>query len=253
MRSPNGKAALRTLGILILVTACSAPAAPTPTAPALPNSQPVVSTAPAATHAPAATPAAAATPASAPSPAASQPAASPTPLPVLTPLPAPKPAAAGLFGFGQTPGQALIDQMNIDVLPDGTGLPPGSGTVAHGADVYAQRCAACHGKTGKEGGVGPVLVSSSPAPYKTGDVATVGNYWPFATTIFDYVRRAMPFDVPDSLSDSDYYAVVAYLLNANQIIGPNDAIDAQSLPKVQMPNRNKFVPCWPKDCRPDVP
>ncbi|MBK0397687.1 cytochrome c [Limibaculum sp. M0105] len=124
------------------------------------------------------------------------------------------------------------------VMPDGRGLPAGSGTAAEGAGIYAAKCALCHGATGVEGPVmppvGPNDVWAKPA----------GRYWPYATTIFDYVRRAMPLDEPKSLSDAEAYALTAFILSRNGVIGEGDAMSAQTLPDVVMPNRENFVDVW---------
>jgi S-disulfanyl-L-cysteine oxidoreductase SoxD len=135
-----------------------------------------------------------------------------------------------------------IAAWDISIAPDGAGLPPGSGTPAQGAIVYAAKCAACHGDkgTGKPndqlaGGHG-TLAGDQPA------VKTVGSFWPYATTIFDYTRRAMPLNDSKSLTSDEIYAVTAYLLHLNGIIAETDTIDAASLPKVRMPNRDGFVP-----------
>jgi mono/diheme cytochrome c family protein len=150
--------------------------------------------------------------------------------------------------FGKPVTQQDIAAWDISIGPDGAGLPPGKGTVADGEKVYAAKCLACHGEKGAGrpndrlvGGTGTL------APDKGPPVKTVGSYWPYATTLFDYVRRAMPWDRPKSLSDEEVYAVAAYILNLNGVIGQDDVIDAQSLPKVKMPNREGFSPFprWP--------
>ena len=133
---------------------------------------------------------------------------------------------------------------DISVGPDGVGLPPGRGTAATGAIVYEQKCQACHGVKGggqpndRLAGGGGTLASKTP-------VKTVGSYWPYATTIFDYVRRAMPYTQPQSLTSDEVYAVTAYLLNVNGIIGEQDEMNAQTLPKVRMPNRDGFIVVYP--------
>lgn len=147
-----------------------------------------------------------------------------------------------------------IRAWDIDVMPDGTGLPPGSGTVAQGAVVYAQRCASCHGDRGQVGELPPsgeVLVGREPwfelgNPTPVGP-RTVGNYWPYATTLFDYIRRAMPPEAPGSLGDGEVYSVAAWLLNENGIIAEDAVMDAQTLPAVRMPGLDLFVP----DARPE--
>ncbi|MGH7067942.1 MAG: c-type cytochrome [Acetobacteraceae bacterium] len=158
------------------------------------------------------------------------------------------------YGVGQTATQAQISAWNIDVEPDGKNLPAGSGTVADGAQVYATQCAVCHGAKGEGGevpgqGTAPRLVGGIGTLASAHPVKTVGSYWPYATTVFDYIRRAMPFQAPGSLSNDQVYALVAYILNLNGIV-PDDAVmDRKMLPKVEMPNRNGFV--WP-DPRPDT-
>jgi cytochrome c len=150
------------------------------------------------------------------------------------------------FGFGRLATPDEIKGWNVDARPDGTGLPPGSGTVAQGREVYNQRCASCHaedlnGPMGALAGGMGTLKSDKP-------LRTVGSYWPYASTLWDYVRRAMPFDAPRSLSDDEVYAVSAYVLFRNGIIGENETMDAKTLAQVKMPNRDGFYP----DPRPDV-
>lgn len=158
------------------------------------------------------------------------------------------------LGIGSAAPRDLMAALDADVGPEGTGLPPGRGTAREGADVYARQCAACHGGKG-EGGTADALVSTEPrgvAPFgpeyerwrgARPDVPfTIGNYWPFAPTLFDYVRRAMPFAAPGTLSSDEVYAVVAWLLAQNGIIAETDAMTAESLPRVIMPARGRFVP-----------
>jgi len=141
-----------------------------------------------------------------------------------------------------------IRKMDITVVPDGKGLPAGSGSVSAGAAVYAKSCQSCHGEKGAgkpqdqlTGGVG-TLASGKP-------VKTPVSYWPVATTLFDYVRRAMPITSPQSLTNDEVYAVTAYILSIDGIV-PNDAVlDAKSLPRVKMPNKDGFVSWWPKPPR----
>jgi cytochrome c len=133
------------------------------------------------------------------------------------------------------------------IAPNGAGLPEGSGTAAAGREVFAARCTKCHGEKA-EGDVGPALVGGQGTLNTTKPLKTVGSYWPYATTVWDYVNRAMPFDQPGLLKPQEVYAVVAYILNLNGIIGNDQVMDAKSLPKVRMPNRNGFV----ADPRPDV-
>ncbi len=152
------------------------------------------------------------------------------------------PALAQSPQFGQPIAPADIAPWDISIGPDGEGLPPGRGTAIQGEAIYAANCQACHGEKGA-GGLNDALVGGfgSLAPGKP-PVKTVGSYWPYATTLFDYVRRAMPFPESKSLSSDELYAVSAYVLSLNGIIGANDVLDAQSLPKVRMPNRDGFIP-----------
>jgi cytochrome c len=177
-----------------------------------------------------------------------------TPLNAQTMATAPKKAPAvqapakgpTTFGIGRPATPADIAALDIDVGPDGAGLPPGRGTAADGAPIYAARCAGCHGKTGKEG-PNDVLVGRLPGdafPFARDPRApkTIGSYWPYATTVFDYIRRAMPPDAPGSLKDEEVYGLVAYLLAANELIPQDAVVDAALLPKVKMPARDHFVP-----------
>ena len=152
-------------------------------------------------------------------------------------------AAAASLGIGREATSAEIAGWNSDVRPDGSGLPPGSGSVAQGEVVFGAQCSACHSASGK-GGIAPALVGgigslASPHPFRT-----VGSYWPYATTVFDYIRRAMPFNAPHSLSDDQVYAVTAFLLHANGIIPADAVLDQHTLPQVPMPNRNGFRSVW---------
>lgn len=154
----------------------------------------------------------------------------------------------GGYGLGRSPTIEEIRAWDIDVSPNGEGLPPGQGTVKQGARVYASKCAACHGVTGTEG-PHDRLVGGRTTLQTANPVRTIGSYWPYATTLYDYINRAMPFNAPQSLSSDEIYSVIAWLLFQNEIITEDAVIDAKSLPQVQMPNRNGFVP----DPRPDVP
>ena len=151
--------------------------------------------------------------------------------------------------FGQAPNlgkpidPADIAVWDINILPDGTGLPPGSGTAAEGARVYAAKCAVCHGKDGK-GGANAAVAGGAPIKDME-STKTIANFWPVATTIFDYIRRAMPWRQPRTLTNEEVYALTAYILSLNKIIGENDTMNAQTLPKVQMPNRNGFIVRFP--------
>jgi cytochrome c len=152
------------------------------------------------------------------------------------------PALAETPRFGQPIAPPDIAPWDISIGPDGVGLPPGRGTGKEGEAVYAVQCHACHGEKGA-GRPNDALVGGigSLAPGKT-PIKTVGSYWPYATTLFDYVRRAMPFPESKSLTNDEVYAVSAYILNLNGILGSDDVLDAQSLPKVRMPNRDGFIP-----------
>jgi cytochrome c len=145
----------------------------------------------------------------------------------------------GHFGRSATPAEVKL--WNIDVLPDGKGLPDGSGSVAQGKVLFTSNCMACHGPGG-DGGIKDRLVGGIGTLATDHPIKTVGSYWPYATTLYDYIRRAMPYQAPGSLSNSDYYALVAYLLNRNGILPDDATLDKQSLPKVKMPNRDGFVP-----------
>ena len=158
------------------------------------------------------------------------------------------------LGAGEPASRELIASLDTDVRPDGTGLPEGRGTAASGAGVYARQCASCHGPKG-EGGSADVLVGADPRgipPFgpdyerwrsaKPDAPFTVGNYWPYAPTVFDYVRRAMPLNAPGSLTADDTYSVVAWLLAQNGIIPEDAVMSRETLPKVVMPARKMFVP-----------
>lgn len=167
---------------------------------------------------------------------------------VIGPVPSGRSSEDGTgYGLGRTPTEEEIRAWNIDVSPTGEGLPPGQGTVKQGGQVYAAKCAACHGPTGVEGpkdklvGGRGTLTSQKP-------VRTIGSYWPYATTLYDYINRAMPFNAPQSLTPTETYSVIAWLLFQNQVIAQDAVIDAQTLPKIEMPNRNGFI----SDPRPDV-
>lgn len=149
------------------------------------------------------------------------------------------PALAYDFGRRATPDEIAL--WDIDVGPDGKGLPPGSGTVANGKQLFADNCAACHGDNGV-GGIKDRLAGGQGTLRSDHPVKTVGSYWPYATTLFDYIRRAMPYQAPGSLSNDDTYALVAYILSLNGILPPDGKIGRDSLPKVKMPNRDGFVP-----------
>jgi cytochrome c len=133
-----------------------------------------------------------------------------------------------------------IAGMDISVPPSGAGLPPGSGSVKQGEAVYSTKCQACHGEKGAGKPADP-LVGGQGTLATTKPMRTVGSYWPYATTLFDYVRRAMPITNPLSLSNDEVYAVTAYVLNVNGIVAADAVMNAQSLPQVKMPNRDGFI------------
>ena len=130
---------------------------------------------------------------------------------------------------------------DISIGPDGAGLPPGSGTVKQGEAVFAAKCQACHGEKGAGTPNDRLVGGQGSLPGDKPPVKTVGSYWPYATTLFDYIRRAMPFNESKSLTSDEIYGVVAYLLNLNGVIPESETMNAQSLPKVAMPNREGFV------------
>jgi cytochrome c len=147
--------------------------------------------------------------------------------------------AADPPGLGKPVSEAELALWDISIGPDGKGLPPGSGTPAQGAAIFAQKCEACHGKDG-QGGSNAMLIN--PPGKSERNMAT---YVPYATTMFDFTRRAMPWPQPKSLSNDEVYALTAFILAGNKIIGENDVMNAETLPKVQMPNRNGFVSRYP--------
>ena len=164
---------------------------------------------------------------------------------MATPLPSH--AQLPTYGVGRAPTAKEIKDWDVTIPPDGRGLPPGGGTAALGKTIFAARCASCHGENGDDakygrlaGGQG-TLTTDTPLP-------TVGSFWPYATTLWSYINRAQPLDEPGSLTPDQVYAVTAYLLYLNGIVGGHEIMDAQTLPQVKMPNRSGFVP----DPRPDV-
>lgn len=156
-------------------------------------------------------------------------------------------AASAEFGFGTPATPEEIAGWNISIGRDGANLPPGSGDTATGAALFVERCAACHGEKG-EGGIGDQLVGGQGSLSSEKPVKTIGSYWPYATTLFDYIRRAMPYDSPQSLSADEVYAVSAYLLQLNGIVPEGTVLDSATLAAVEMPNKDGFVP----DDRPDI-
>ena len=150
------------------------------------------------------------------------------------------------YGLGRPVAASEIAKWDRDVKPDGSGLPPGEGSVKGGEKIYAQKCSACHGATGVEGPydvlVGRLPGDAFPFAREPATVKTIGNYWPYATTVFDYIYRAMPFDAPGSLNASEVYSLVAYLLYLNDIVPGDAALSADNLAAIKMPSRDRFVP-----------
>jgi len=147
-------------------------------------------------------------------------------------------------GFGRHATPEEIAALDIDVAPDGAGLPLGSGTASEGAPIYAARCAHCHGAAG-EGGPADRLVGGVGTLTSAQPLLTTGSFWPYATTLFDYLRRAMPYDSPGSLSANEVYALTAFLLEGSGVIAAEARLDAASLPALRMPNRDGFESAWP--------
>jgi len=158
----------------------------------------------------------------------------------------------GPYNFGTTPSAEEIAAIDIDAMPDGRGLPPGAGTYREGREVFMTQCASCHGEKLEgipEVGIGGDRLIGGRGSLASGNpVKTIESYWPYATTVFDYVKRAMPFHAPGSLTDDEVYAVTAFILGEAGIIGQDDVMNAETLPQVRMPNRDGFV----ADPRPDV-
>lgn len=154
---------------------------------------------------------------------------------------------AQVYGVGYAAGERDLTAWDIDVAADGAGLPAGSGSVARGKTIYAQQCAACHGAKG-EGKPADQLVGGKGTLASANPVKTIGSFWPYATTVFDFINRAMPYDAPQSLTPDEVYAVTAYLLYLNGVVAADTVLDARTLPAVRMPNRDGFI----GDTRPDT-
>ena len=152
------------------------------------------------------------------------------------------------YGIGRTATAAEIAAWDIDIKPDGKALPPGRGTVAEGEAIYVAQCAVCHGKEGVGGPNDRLVVHSADESFPdasnedTWRHRTIGNYWPYATTVFDYIRRSMPMNLPGSLEADEVYSLTAYLLHLNHIVPADVEMDAKTLAQVEMPARHKFVP-----------
>jgi cytochrome c len=153
------------------------------------------------------------------------------------------PAAPATFGFGTAASAERVARWDVNAFPDGKGLPPGGGTVQQGAEVFARACASCHGEsgTGGQGAAGGTLVGNEPWGEYPGTDA-IGGYWPYATTLYDYIRRAMPQMTPGTLTADETYAVIAWILWRNGLVAENARMDARALAAVQMPARDRFVP-----------
>jgi len=145
--------------------------------------------------------------------------------------------------LGRPVDPAEIAAWDISIQPDGTGLPPGGGTPLQGARIFAQKCAMCHGEDAK-GGANAALVGGAPIA-NMDSARTIANFWPYSTTVFDFIRRAMPWQQPRTLTDNEVYALTAYILSLNKLIGETDSMNADTLPKVRMPNRGGFIPRFP--------
>lgn len=156
-------------------------------------------------------------------------------------------AAQPVYGFGTPATESQIAAWDIDIGPDGAGLPPGRGTVAEGLEVWERhRCVLCHGPSGREG-PNDIIAGRIPGdefPFANDRTlrSTVGNYWPYATTLFDYTRRAMPFDLPGTMTDEEVYAVVGAMLYFNDLLSADAVVDSATIVDTHMPARNRFVP-----------
>ena len=157
-----------------------------------------------------------------------------------------KPAAAPMrYGLGRAATPDEIKKLDIDVSPDGTGLPEGRGTVAEGAALYAAKCASCHGKAGEGASFDRLVATDAGENFAFGRdpqlARAIGNYWPYASTLYDYTARTMPFTAPGTLTPNEVYGVVAYLLSLNKVVPETAVMDKTTLPKVVMPAHNRFV------------
>jgi len=153
------------------------------------------------------------------------------------------PAFAQGLNLGQPISEADIRAWDLSILPDGTGLPAGSGTAAQGVRIYEQKCLACHGDAGKGGNAAPLIGGAPLTAINT--PKTIANFWGYSTTVFDFIRRAMPWQQPRTLSDDEVYALTAYIFAENKLIGASDVMSAKTLPQVKMPNRDNFILRFP--------
>ncbi|MCZ8182612.1 MAG: cytochrome c [Beijerinckiaceae bacterium] len=176
------------------------------------------------------------------------------------------PALAGKAGLGREALPEEVAAWDIDVRPDGAGLPPGKGSVKDGEQLYLQQCASCHGEFGEGAGRWPVLVGGQGSLKSEGPEKTIGSFWPYASTTFDYIKRAMPYGNARSLSDDDVYAITAFLLNQNGLVKDDFVLTKENFSKVKLPNEQAFYdddrekaerhfwqkdPCM-KNCKPDA-
>src|SRR5262245_60387285 len=155
-------------------------------------------------------------------------------------------AMADSPGLGVRITEADIAAWDISILPDGTGLPPGSGTAAKGAPIFAAKCAMCHGEGAKGTPLASALIGGPPLTNGIETTKTIANFWGYSTTLFDFIRRAMPFQAPRSLTNDEVYALVAYLLAINKLIPESEVVNAKTLPQVKMPNRDGFIIRFPE-------
>ena len=154
------------------------------------------------------------------------------------------------FGIGREPDANEIERWDIDISPSGENLPDGRGTVVHGEMIYAQLCLACHGPEGANGINDQLVGHYGPENEFAADTSlprTIGNYWPYATTLYDYINRSMPMTIPGTLTPEDVYGLVAYLLYLNGIVSEDAVIDAATLPTIEMPARHLFY--WSEEAR----
>jgi hypothetical protein len=157
-------------------------------------------------------------------------------------------AQRGKHDLGRVPTSKELQVRDISVFPTGVGLPPGEGSAKEGRNIYVARCASCHGEHGEGHGANPRIAGGLGTLKSDAPRTTVGSYWPYATTVWDYINRAMPYQEPGSLSPHEVYSITAYVLYLSGIVGESEVLNAKSLPRVMMPNRDGFVP----DPRPDT-